>query len=85
MAYAGGFSRRPSCGAKPLPKAAALPARISRTSFNSLGIVSEIRIYKKLRIDECKERLRKQRNRRRPDGEAGHINMSKTIYKHKNV
>jgi hypothetical protein len=82
MAYAGGFSGRPSCGAKPPPKAAALPARIPRTSFNSLGIVSEIRIYKKLRIDECKERLR---NRRRPGGETGHINMSETIYKHKNV
>jgi len=59
MAYAGGFSKRLSCGAKPPPKAAALPTRIPRTSFNSLGIVSEIRIYKKLRIDECKERLRK--------------------------
>jgi hypothetical protein len=85
MAYAGGFSRRPSCGAKSPPKAAAFPVRIPRTSFNSLGIVSELHSNKKLRIDECKEWLRKQRNRRRPDGGAGHINMSKAIYKHKNV
>jgi len=61
MAYAGGFSKRLSCGAEPPPKAAALPARISRTSFNSLNTTAEIRIYKKLRIDECKERLRKRR------------------------
>jgi hypothetical protein len=78
MAYAGGFSKR----TRRVPPKAAFPVRIPRTSFNSLGIVSELHGNKKLRIDECKERLRK---RRRPDGEAGGINMSETIYKHKNV
>jgi len=80
MAYAGSKRTR-----RAPPKAAAFPIRISRTSFNSLVIVSELHGNKKLRIDECKERLRKQRNRQRPDGGAGHINMSKAIYKHKNV
>jgi hypothetical protein len=56
MAYAGGFSKRPSCGTKHPPKAAS-PARISRTNFNSLNITAELRKNKKLRIDECKELL----------------------------
>jgi hypothetical protein len=94
MAYAGSFSRRPPCGTRRAPpEAAAFPVfsssptsvRIPRTSFNSLNITAESHSNKKLRIDECKERLRKQRNRRRPDGEAGDINMSKAVYKHKNV
>jgi len=78
MAYAGSFSKRPPCGAKPLPKAAALPARIPRTSPSFLGIVSESHSNKKLRIDECKEWLRKRRRlaetRRRVE-EADDINM----------
>jgi len=81
MAYAGGFSKQTR---RATPKAA-FPAYISRTSLNSLNITAEPHSNKKLRIDECKERLRKQRNRRMPDGETGHINMSKTIYKHKNM
>jgi hypothetical protein len=79
MAYAGGFSGRSSCGTKHPPKVVALSARILRTS---LGIAAELCKNKKLRIDECKERLRK---RRRPDGEDSGINMSETIYKHKNM
>jgi len=75
MAYAGGFSKR----TRRAPPKAAFPVRISRTSFNSLNITAEIRIYKKLCIDECKERLRNKRDQTtRPA-------MSETIYKHKNV
>jgi hypothetical protein len=78
MAYAGGFSGRPPCGAKHPPKAAS-PVRIPRTSLN---IAAELHSTTKLHIDECKEWLR---NRRRPDGGDGGINMSEAIYKHKNV
>jgi len=83
MAYAGSFSRRLSCGAKPPPKAAALLARISRTSFNSLNITAESHSNKKLCIDECKEPLRKRRRlaeARRRIEEAGNINMSNTPF-----
>jgi hypothetical protein len=85
MAYAGSFSGRLSCGAKPPPKAAALPARIPRTSFNSLNTASEIRIYKNCVQMRVKSSCENGDGWRRPDGEAGDINMSETIYKHKNV
>jgi hypothetical protein len=68
MAYAVGFSKRPSCGAEPLTNAAAFPAHIPRTGFNSLDITADSRTNKKLRIDECKEWIYKKQTRQ---AEAG--------------